>query len=71
MPGLALELYRDFFSSPADKALTPSPSLQQEEDLEEIAGSFLRHTQMLNINTGSSVKIFSWYPSNGKNIWME
>lgn len=64
-------VYRDFISSLADKELTPSPTLQQEEDLEEIAASFLRHTQMLNINIGSSVKIFSCYPSDGKNIWME
>lgn len=62
---------RDLISSPADKGLTPYPSLLQEKDLERIAASFLRHTQMLNINVGSSVKIVSCYSSDGKNIWMK
>ena len=62
---------RDFISSSADKELTPSPTLLQEEDLEGIAASFLRHTQMLNINVGSSVKIVSCYSSDGKNVWMK
>lgn len=55
-------MYKTFTSSPADKGLTPPSVLQQEEDLEEIAVSFLSHTQMLNINTGSSVKSFFLLP---------
>lgn len=69
MPGFVPEREQGLY--PADKELTPSPTLQQEEDLEETAASFLRHTQMLNINIGSSVKIFSCYPLDGKNVWME
>lgn len=62
---------RDIISSPADKELTPCPTLLQEEDLEGIAASFLRHTQMLSINVGSSAKIVSCYSSHGKNIWIK
>lgn len=62
---------RDFISSPADKELTPSPALLQEEDLEGIAASFLRHTQMLSINVGSSAKIVSCYSLAEKNIWIK
>lgn len=58
-------------SLPADKELTPSPPLLPEEDLGGIAASFLRHTQMLSINVGSSLKIVSCSSSDGKSIWMK
>lgn len=58
-------------SLPADKELTPSPPLLQEKDLGGIAASFLRRTQMLSINIGSSLKIVSCSSSDGKSVWMK